>query len=192
MKRSSSSQHHLVVLPLLLLFALTATGCSLTNEITNTKREIERNSRIDAQTGIVVSLGPGLFQTTGFVTKFIDERDAQLASRLAYGIRRVKAGVYPLSGRSNLNQVDVPSLDRFQKRGWQPAIKVEADREVGWIMYRERGSRVKDMFVVVLTEDEMVLARIQGNLTELLDVALDEIETEGESDFFNDWSDWDF
>ncbi len=177
---------------LLLCFALATSGCSLTNEITNTKNEIEHNTRIDAHPGVVVSLGPGLFQTTGFITKFIDEQDAQLASRLAYGIRRIKAGVYPLSRRSNYDQLDLPSLNRFQKRGWQPAIKVEAYGEVGWIMYRERGNRVKDMFVVVLTEDEMVLARIQGNLTELLDVALDEIETEGESGFFNDWSDWDF
>lgn len=188
----SSIQTRTLVVPLLVLFALATAGCSMTNEISNTRKEIEQNTRIDAQTGVVVSLGPGLFQTTGFITKFIDERDAQLASRLAYGIRRIKAGVYPLHHRSSINQLDVPSLPRFQKRGWQPAIKVEADDEVGWIMYRQRGNRVKDMFVVVLTEEEMVLARIQGNLTELLDVALDEIESEGESDFFNDWSDWNF
>ncbi|MEM8488443.1 MAG: DUF4252 domain-containing protein [Bacteroidota bacterium] len=188
----SSIQTRNLVVPFLAFFAFVTAGCSLTNEITNTKNEIEQNTRINAHTGIVLSLGPGLFQTTGFVTKFIDERDAQLASRLAYGIRRVKAGVYPLKRRSNINQLDLPSLKRFQRRGWQPAIKVEADHEIGWIMYRQRGNRVKDMFVVVVTEEEMVLARIQGNLTELLDVALDEIESEGESDFFNDWSDWDF
>ncbi|CAN0591105.1 unnamed protein product [Laminaria digitata] len=59
-------------------------------------------------------------------------------------------------------------------------------------MYRERNRRVRDLFVVVLTEDEMVLTRIQGNLTELLEIALDEIENDGANEFFDDWTDWDY
>ncbi len=137
-------------------------------------------------------MGPGLFHTAGFLAKLVDDEDAQTASRLAYGIRRIKAGVYPLSYSSNFEDLDIPELKRFKKKGWKVALKVEDYNEVGWILYRERRQRVRDLFVVVLTEDELVLARIQGNLTELLDIALDEIENEGASDFFDDWGDWDY
>ena len=175
---------------LTLLVASLAMGCAYTNEITKTKQDIENYSDVDAETGIVVSLGPGLFHTAGFLAKFVDDEDAQMASRMAYGIRRIKAGVYPLDYSSNLHSLDVPEMRRFRKKGWKTALKVEAEDEVGWIMYRERRQRVRDLFVVVLTDEELVLARIQGNLTELLDTALDEIENEGGSDFFDDWGDW--
>ena len=184
----SLTQRYLGIL--LFLAASLSSGCAYTNEITRTKQEIENYSSVDAQTGIVLSLGPGLFHTAGFLAKFVDDEDAQLASRMAYGIRRIKAGVYPLQYSGNLSNLDVPELRRFRKKGWKTAMKVEAEDEVGWIMYRERGHRVKDLFVVVLTDDELVLARIQGNLTELLDTALDEIENEDGSEFFDDWGDW--
>ena len=173
-----------------LLMGAALNGCAYTSEITQTKQEIEHHSDVDAETGIVVSLGPGLFQTAGFLTKFVDDEDAQTASRLAYGIRRVKAGVYPLSYDSDFGDLDVPELRRFKKKGWKVALKVEDHNEVGWILYRERKRRVRDLFVVVLTEDELVLARIQGNLTELLELALDEVEEDGGGDFFEDWGDW--
>ncbi len=176
----------------LLLLGLSFTGCSYTSEITRTKHHIEHNSTIDAQTGVVVSIGPGIFHTTGFLAKFVDDEDAQMASRLAYGIRRIKAGVYPLSYASDLEEIDIPEMERFKKRGWKAALKVEDENEVGWILYRERNRRVRDMFVVVITDEEMVLARIQGNLTELLEVALDEVERDAGDRFFDDWADWDY
>ncbi len=179
------------ILPVLVLGSM-LTGCAFTNEISRTKQDIEHHSDVDAQTGIVFSIGPGLFHTAGFIAKFVDDEDAQTASRLAYGIRRIKAGVYPLSYHSDLSDLDVPELRRFKKKGWKTALKVEDFNEVGWVMYRERNRRVRDLFVVVLTEDEMVLTRIQGNLTELLEIALDEIENGDSNEFFDDWSNWDY
>lgn len=171
---------------------LAGAGCSLTNEIARTRHAIEANSDIDTDTGIVVSLGPGLFHTAGFLAKLADDEDAQMASRLAYGIRRIKAGVYPLDYHSGFSYVDVPELAQFKKRDWKVALKVEDYNEVGWIMYRERKRRVRDMFVVVLTEDELVLARLQGNLTELLDLALDEVERQEAGGFFEEWGEWNY
>lgn len=184
--------NHLLQVTGLLLACVLLTGCAYTNEISRTRHDIEAYSTIDAQTGVVMSLGPGLFHTAGFFAKMVDDQDAQTASRLAYGIRRIKAGVYPLSYKSEFDDLEVPELDRFKRRGWEVALKVEDDEEVGWIMYRERRGRVKDLFVVVLTHSELVLARIQGNLNELLNLALDEVENDGGSDFFDDWAGWNY
>ena len=172
------------------LFA--GSGCAYTSEIAKTRHEIEREYDIDTETGVVISLGPGLFHTAGFLAKFADDEDAQLASRLAYGIRRIKAGVYPIDYISDHAEMDIPEMDVFQRRDWQVALKVEDYNEVGWILYRERRNRVRDMFVVVVAEEEMVLVRLQGNLTELLDVALDEVERQEGDEFFEDWGDWDY
>lgn len=176
----------------ILLIVTTLTGCAYTNEISRTKQDIEHYSSVDAQTGVVLSMGPGLFHTAGFLAKFVDDEDAHTASRLAYSIRRIKVGIYPLTYSSNFADLDVPELQRFKKKGWEVALKVEDHNEVGWILYRERKKRVRDLFVVVLTESELVLVRVQGNLTEFLDLALDEMEKDNAGDFFVDWGNWEY
>ncbi len=180
------------VLGLLCTVLVTGSGCAYSSEIKKTRHQIEREYDIDTETGIVVSMGPGLFHTAGFLAKFVDDEDAQMASRLAYGIRRIKAGVYPIDYVSDITDLDIPEMEVFKRRDWKVALKVEDYDEVGWILYRERRNRVRDMFVIVLTEDEMVLARLQGNLTELLDLALDEVERESGNGFFEEWGDWDY
>ncbi len=180
------------ILYLVFTTLLMGSGCAYSSEIKKTRREIEREYDIDTEAGIVVSMGPGLFHTAGFLAKFVDDEDAQMASRLAYGIRRIKAGVYPIDYASDITDMDIPEMEVFKRRDWKVALKVEDYDEVGWILYRERRRRVRDMFVVVLTEEELVLARLQGNLTEMLDLALDEVERESADDFFEDWGDWDY
>jgi len=64
------------------------------------------------------------------------------------------------------------------------------DEEISWLMYRERHGRVHDLFVVVFTEEEMVLARLQGNLDEMLNIALTEIEEDGFQTFDVDFGYW--
>lgn len=178
-------------LPLFLLVAFLFTGCGLTNEITLTRKAIEKESSVETYPSMVVSLGPGLFQTTSMVTRMVDDQDAQTVSRIANGVRRVKASVYALKARSDYSDLELPELNRFKKKGWKTAAKVEDVDAVSWIMYRERKNKVKDIFVVVVTDDELVLARVQGSLTELLDTTLDELEY-GDSDFFDNWDDWDY
>ncbi len=172
---------------LFVLLGVTLTGCVYTNEISRTKRDIETYTDADFEAGVVVSLGPSLFQTAGWLTKFVDEDEVQMAGRMVYGIRRIKAGVYPTSHVPEFDELDIPDLNRFKKRGWKPALKIEDDEEVAWLLYREKRRRVRDLFVISLTENELVLARIQGNLDELLNYALEEVENE--FFFSGDWID---
>ena len=165
-------------------------GCFYTSEISKTRRVIENEVDADFQTGVVISMGPGLFRTAGWITQFVDDADAEKASRIAYGIRRIKAGVYPVSYLPDLDELNLPEMKHFKRRGWKVAIKVEDRDEVNWLLYRERRHRVNDLFVISLTEDELVLARIQGNLDELLNFALIEVEKDGFNSFdFEDFID---
>lgn len=170
-----------------LLILVSTTGCVYTNEISRTKRDIETHTDADFETGVVLSLGPGLFHTAGWLANMVDDEDAQMASRIVYGIRRVKAGVYPTSYLPDFEELDIPELARFKRRGWQVALKVVDQGEVSWLLYREKRRRVRDLFVISLTENELVLARIQGNLDELLNVALEEVEKEHFDAFDWEW-----
>ena len=42
------------------------------------------------------------------------------------------------------------------------------DDQVGWVLYREDGETVEDMFAVVLVEERLILAKLEGNLNELM------------------------
>lgn len=175
---------------LVLMLSLVSSGCIYTSEISKTRKVIEQETDSDFETGIVVSMGSGLFQTAGWLANYVDDEDAELASRIAYGIRRVKAGYYPVESIPNLDSFDIPEMERFKRKGWKPALKVEDDDEVSWLLYRERNGRVHDLFVVAITEDELVLGRLQGNLNALLNMALTEAE-DGFQTFENyDFEDW--
>ena len=176
----------LLALPLCMLLS----GCIYTSEIARTRRAIEKETRADFDTGIEISMGPGLFRTAGRITRYVDDDDAQKVSRIAYGIRRIKAGVYPVSESPDPDSFDIPDMARFKNKGWKPALKVEDIDEVSWVMYRERNGAVNDLFVVVLTDDELVLARLQGQLDELLNTALIEVEHDGFQSFDFDIEDW--
>ena len=173
-----------------LLTALSTSGCIYTSEIAKTRKAIEEETRADFDNGVIFSMGPGLFKTAGWITQYVDDADAQQASRIAYGIRRIKAGIYPVDEAPDFETFNVAEMDRFMRKGWKPALKVEDDEEVSWLMYRERKGRVHDLFVVVLTDDELVLARLQGNLDELLNLALIEVEKDGFQSFEYDIEDW--
>ena len=177
------------ILPALVAIAcgLSTAGCVYTNEISRTKHDIETHTATELDRGIVLSLGPSLFHTAGWLTGFINESDVRMAGRAVNGIRRIKAGVYPVTYLPEIEELDIPDFDRFKQKGWEVALKVEYHNEVGWLLYRERRRRVRDLFVISLSENELVLARIQGNLDELLNIAL--VETEDDWNSFGTWAD---
>lgn len=162
----------------------------MTNELAKTSAVIERETDLDLGPGVRISMGPGLFQTAGFLTRYIEDQEAQQISRMVYGIRRVKAAVYPVRDAQNIEDLNLIDLDRFERRGWKPALKVVDRDEIGWLLYRERRGRVHDLFVISVTDDELVLGRLRGNLDELLDFALIESERDEFRSFARDVENW--
>lgn len=167
-----------LVVTCIVLAGLSTAGCALTSEIARTKRYLETETDADFDPGVVVSIGPGLFQTAGRITQWVDDEDAHRAGRMVQGIRRIKAGVYPTNRAPDFDALDIPEMGRFKRKGWKTALEVQDDGERSWLLYRERSRHVNDLFLVHVSESELVLARIQGDLDTLLDVSLEEIERE--------------
>ncbi|GAB5519096.1 MAG: hypothetical protein RhofKO_13470 [Rhodothermales bacterium] len=152
------------------LLALMISGCFYSREISQTRHDLERtypDLELDQQ--VVFSMGPLGLRTVGWIAGFVPEEEAQMASRYVREIQRVKVGVYEVDRIGDLRDFDPASLRRFERGGWEVAARIHEDDELVWVMYRERHDTVRDLYVVVLDGDELVLARVQGRLNRLME-----------------------
>lgn len=164
----------------LLLFVLPLSGCFYSREIAQTRRDLERHyPEADFDREVVVSLGPLSLRTLGWVAGLADDEDADLARQYLREVRRVKVGVYKTAYLPDLDAFDPPALRRFHRDGWELAVQVREDDEAVWLFYKDRGGAVRDLYAVVLSDEELVLARIRGRLDRLLARALEDHHAPG-------------
>ena len=61
------------------------------------------------------------------------------------------------------------SLDRrLGKQGWNRLVRVREEGEITWVFTRENGGEIRDLFVVALDRDEMVIVRVGGRLDQVM------------------------
>ncbi len=159
----------LLLLLVLLAFVLPLAGCLYSREIAHTRRDLERaytDARFERE--IVLSLGPGSLRVLGWMAGLVPEDEPQMASDYLREISRVKVGVYRVAYLPDLDAFDPPALRRFEGEGWEVAVKTREDDEAVWVLYKERRGEVRDLYVIVLTDEELVLARVKGHLDRLL------------------------
>lgn len=148
-------------------------GCIYSREISRTRRDIERsNVGVDYGRGMSLSLGPVSLKLARWILRRVDDEDALEASGYLSDVRRVKAGVYRARDGWEGDFSELPTLKRFEKRGWELAVRVREKDEGVLVYYRENRASVSDMFVVVASQDELVLAKIEGRLNRLLERAM--------------------
>jgi hypothetical protein len=180
----TARKHHAFKLACVLTIAVLASGCLYSREIQHTRRDIERaNPGLELDRTFSASVGPVGIRLARWITSLIDDDDVKRARRYLSSVRRVKVGVYDARGEGPGSLARLSELRRFERRGWELAAHVSEDDEEVWLFYRDRSETVTDLYAVVLSDDELVIARIQGNLTELLAEAL--------KDYGPDLADWD-
>lgn len=180
---------------LVLVVALTASGCLYSREIQQTRREIQRaNPELELDRTFSASVGPVGIRLARWITARVDDEDAQRASRYLRSVRRVKIGVFESNGEGSL--AGISELRRFERNGWELAVYARDYRDDGdsdddddyddggdvWIYYRERGDTVTDLYAVVLSDEDLVIARVKGNLSELLAEAMREYGPEASTE----------
>lgn len=162
---------------ILLLGSLATSGCFYSREISHVKRDIERQyPDIEFERGVSVNLGSGTLRSLGWLARRVPEEEAQLASAYLQQIQHIKVGYYPIAYLPSLDEdgLDLPALDRFENEGWEVAVKVRDDDELVWVLYRERFDTVRDIYVLVLSDEELVVATIRGRLDQLLELAIED------------------
>lgn len=154
---------------LALLLAPLLSGCLYSREIAGTRRDIERaypEARFDRE--MVVSLGPLSLRTISWITGMVDDEEARMARDYLRTMQRIKVGVYRTEQMPDLETLEMPELRRFKRNGWETALRFRDEGEMGWVFYRPYRDTVRDLYVVVFSEEELVLARVRGHLNELL------------------------
>ncbi len=173
----------LLALCLLVTLVLPLSGCFYSREIANTRRDIERQTGAELDREIVVSLGPASLRTVGWIAGLVPEEEAQMARSYLRDIRRVKVGVYQVESMPHsLEAVELPKAAKLERQGWDLLAKVFEDDEMVYVYYRERKNTIRDLYVMVLSDDELVIAKVRGNLSNLVARAMHD---------HVDWTDWD-
>ena len=152
---------------LVVVMAAPLTGCFFSREIANTRRDIESAyPELELEKQIVLNLGPISLRTLGLMTRLVPEEEADMAARYLKDVSRVKVGVFRAERPEVFENVDVRRLG-FEK-DWNVAVKSRQDGDRVWVLYREDAQTVKDLYFVVLSEEDLVIARVHGRLESLL------------------------
>jgi hypothetical protein len=81
----------------------------------------------------------------------------------------------------------------MQEEGWETAVRVREENNVVWVMYKIDDDSIRELYVVVLDENELVMVKARGRLERLAARALSEAKnTRGVPHVHNDdYSPWD-
>ena len=147
-----------------------ASGCG-SSELRGLRNDIVRATpEMRVGDGMSLSLGP---MSLGLARTFVrlgDDADAEMVAAALRSLRRVQFAQYDISGDFDLRTVAFPArLARYVDEGWTPAITVREADEVVWILFNDR---VDEALMVTLSSDELVMAKLRGDLTEVARIAI--------------------
>jgi len=167
-----------VVVLVCLLFS--ATGCVWTPELSRVASELESqlpNATFDKE--FAVSLGPMALGFAKLISGMVGDDDVQHARAYLKDVSRVQVAVYDTHDMPSMSNIKMPSrLKDLEDRGWETAVKVREENEAVWVMYRIDKNSIRDLYVVVLSNDELVLVKATGNLDRIMARALIDAEHE--------------
>lgn len=170
------------ILPLLLA-GLLLSGCT-SYALTGVRNDLARDlpeARIGE--GYAVAFGRFSLGTARLFAGFAEDEDGELARLVLRDVKKVQFGHYEVEGAVDGTRVVMPArLRRYVERdGWGHLATFRDAGEAGWVLYREGRDTVTDLLVVVLTGEELVLARLSGNLGGIVQsvLASDRIEWPG-------------
>jgi hypothetical protein len=121
---------------------------------------------------IELSLGPVSLAFARLLTRITPE--ARDASGYLRDVSRIELAVYNTHHMPATKSVTMP--ERLKKmtegEGWEVAVKVRDDNDLSWILYRLDDECVKELYVVVVSDEELIMVKAEGKLERLVARAL--------------------
>jgi hypothetical protein len=164
-----------VVIAALLAVVGISSGCLWAPNLAVVRKDIERQlpgARFDKE--IELSLGPLSLTFARLVTRMVPE--ANDAHRYLSNVSRIELAVYNVDELPSTSAMVTPArLSRLQEdEGWEMAVKVCDNNERVWVLYRIDDDSIKELYVVVLGDEELVMVKAKGRLERLAAHALSE------------------
>lgn len=153
-----------------------AGGCMWTPELSQIKQDIAHQIP-DATFNHQVSfaIGPGGMALARAVVSMVPQ--AGDARGWLKDVSRVEVAVYEVHADASARRIATPSrIEVMLADGWEMAARVREDGESVWLLYRLDGESVRELFVVALDQDELVLVKVKGRLERLIARALSDVD----------------
>ncbi|HEU4364290.1 MAG TPA: DUF4252 domain-containing protein [Candidatus Krumholzibacteria bacterium] len=168
-----------LILAAALLALPLANGCMWAPELTEVKSDIARQlPDVGFRKNVTLSFGPLTMVLARTITGLIP--DAGEARAYLRDVSKVQVAIYEIDGTPEGTAVETPArLQELLDEGWEMAVRVREEHEVVWLLYRLDDESVREMFVVVMSDDELVLVKVKGRLERLLAEALEHARDEG-------------
>jgi hypothetical protein len=150
-----------------ILCAVLLGGCFGAGELGRMRREVERQQPEARYKRVVeMTMGPMSLGLVKFVGAFVPQIAHE--HEMLKEIHRIKVGVYeaehtPEGGLRLPDPLDFV-VDRH---GWETMAKMRDQSEAAWVLYRADGEQINQFYVVVLDDETMVMARIEGSMNRL-------------------------
>jgi len=152
-----------------------STGCLWAPDLAMVRKDIERQlPGVNFDKEIELTLGPISLAFARMLTGIVP--DAREASGYLQDVSRLELAVYNTEDMPPAGTVSMPErLQKMQEsEGWELAVRMRDDDEVAWILYRLDDESIKELYVVILSNDELVLVKAEGRLERLVARALSE------------------
>jgi len=162
---------------ILILLAFTTTGCiGVDKSFKNLRSKVMKNVNDKFEKTIEFSLGKSAFLLFG---KFMnsDEEENEKIKDMLKEVSHISIGIYEKEN-SKKNFADTKSLkklinkisDGLEVDNWTNIVKANRKEETVGIYIKENESeKINEMFAVIISDDEMVMLKLNGNLDSLAD-----------------------
>jgi len=176
MKRTSDKTRGLMIVAVVCLVLPLVSGCVWAPELGRLAQAIEEQMPgAHFEKEFAISLGPITLGLARMASGMVHDDDVQVARSYLGDVRNVQVAVYKTHSVSSVTRVRMPKqLERLQDKGWETAVRVREDDEVIWVMYRSDDESIRELYVVVLDDSELVMVKVRGNLERIAGKALAE------------------
>ena len=157
-----------------LTLAILSSGCiGVNREFKNIRSQILDNLDDDFDRQIEFSVGPvGFFVASQFI-KFADTKEN--VDEMLAQVKNIHVGIY-----DRLSTFSKPSLSLLKEIGgsiideeWKPLVKsIDGNEMVGVFVKNFTEEDIEELFVVTLTDEELVLLKLQGSLGKIIEVVI--------------------
>lgn len=170
----NSKKLRLVIVSLLVAFI--STSCiGVNREFKNIRSQILDNINDDFDRQIEFSVGPvGFFVASQFV-KFADTEEN--VDEMLSKVKNIHIGIY-----DRLSNNSMPSLSLIKTisnsiidEDWKPLVKsIDGNEMVSVFVKDINAEDIEELFVITLTNDELVLVKLQGSLGSIIEIIIRE------------------
>lgn len=155
------------------LIVIMGAGCLWTPDLDRVQRMVARQIEpATMKTEVKLSLGSTALSLAKLITVFADV-DEEARSYLSH-IDHVDINVQEISGLSSVRDVEWPDdvMKRLEAEGWEILVKAREDDEIVFVLYKPHRNTIRQMYVMALSLDELVLVRIEGRLDAMMAQAM--------------------